>query len=92
MEKELNFAKGIPQLRDVDAFLWQEAGFRLKTVHGILSQREFLNALGHRIFCSTQYIRSSKNPEYTPEPDIVHELVVIDAFFHSIGPCCNVCR
>ncbi|KAM3143449.1 hypothetical protein pb186bvf_004510 [Paramecium bursaria] len=75
IENQLGFHHKIPQLRDIDAYLQAETGFRLKATHGILSQREFLNALGHRVFCCTQYIRHHKTPEYTPEPDIVHELV-----------------
>ena len=50
-------------------------GFTIKPTHGILSQREFLNALAFRVFCSTQYLRHYKHPDYTPEPDIVHEIV-----------------
>ncbi|CAD8057325.1 unnamed protein product [Paramecium sonneborni] len=75
IENALGFKYKIPQLRDIDAYLKAETGFRLKATHGILSQREFLNALGHRVFCCTQYIRHHSTPEYTPEPDIVHELV-----------------
>ena len=52
-----------------------ETGFRIKPVHGILSQREFLNAFAHKVFCCTQYIRHHDTPEYTPEPDIVHEII-----------------
>jgi phenylalanine-4-hydroxylase len=40
-----------------------------------LSQREFLNSFAFKLFCSTQYLRNVKNPDYTPEPDIVHEIV-----------------
>lgn len=47
----------------------------MKPTHGILSQREFLNAFAFKIFCSTQYLRNVKNPDYTPEPDIVHEII-----------------
>ncbi|CAD8116452.1 unnamed protein product [Paramecium sonneborni] len=75
IEQALGFKYKIPQLRDIDAYLRAETGFRIKATHGILSQREFLNALGHRVFCCTQYIRHHSTPEYTPEPDIVHELV-----------------
>lgn len=33
-----------------------------------------MNAFAFKIFCSTQYLRNVKNPDYTPEPDIVHEI------------------
>jgi phenylalanine-4-hydroxylase len=45
----------------------------MKPISGILTQREYLNCLAFRIFPSTQYIRHSLNPFYTPEPDILHE-------------------
>lgn len=65
----------VPQLDPISKYLYNKTGWRLKPVGGLLTQREFLNGLAFRIFHSTQYIRHPSVPLYTPEPDIVHELL-----------------
>jgi phenylalanine-4-hydroxylase len=65
----------IPQLEDLNQFLNKKSNWRIKPVNGILSQREFLNCLAFRTFCSTQFIRHPSRPDYTPEPDILHEFM-----------------
>lgn len=34
-----------------------------------------MNALAFKVFLSTQYLRHHVTPHYTPEPDIVHEII-----------------
>jgi len=65
----------IPQLRSVNARLQAATGFRMEPVMGLVQARTFLSHLGRRVFLSTQYVRHHSRPLYTPEPDIVHELI-----------------
>lgn len=68
-------AERVPQLREVDARLRRASGFGLRPVAGLVPAREFYAALAGRTFLSTQYIRHHSTPYYTPEPDIVHEII-----------------
>jgi len=64
----------VPQLADVNVRLG-ESGFRMLPVAGLISGRGFLSAMAQGVFLSTQYMRHHTVPFYTPEPDVVHELV-----------------
>lgn len=65
----------IPQLRELNTQLQAAAGFRMEPVAGLVTARTFMRYLGQRVFLSTQYIRHHSHPFYTPEPDVVHELI-----------------
>ena len=42
---------------------------------GLVPLEEFYGSLADRIFHSTQYIRHCAAPLYTPEPDLIHEVI-----------------
>lgn len=67
--------KRIPQLAEINEILRPRGGIRFMPVAGLVSEQAFLNYMGRGIFLSTQYIRHASRPLYTPEPDVVHELI-----------------
>lgn len=65
----------IPSLRELSTQLERLNGFKLEPIHGLVHPRQFLIRLSQNIMLCTQYIRHSSNPEFTPEPDIIHEVL-----------------
>lgn len=65
----------IPQLRDLSEKLESFHRFRLEAIEGLVDSRSFMGKLADRVMWCTQYIRHASRPEYTPEPDVVHEVV-----------------
>jgi phenylalanine-4-hydroxylase len=65
----------IPQLTDVTAALAPLTGFTYYPAAGLVGLREFYGSLADRTFWSTQYIRHHSVPLYTPEPDVIHEVI-----------------
>ncbi len=75
-KRDLGFSNDrIPQLTDMNRRLKELTGFRLAPIEGLVETRAFLSWLSFRTMLSTQYIRHHSKPEYTPEPDIVHEAI-----------------
>jgi phenylalanine-4-hydroxylase len=65
----------VPSLDDVSARLVACSDWRYVPAAGLVDLRTFYSALADRTFHSTQYIRHPALPLYTPEPDIVHEVI-----------------
>jgi phenylalanine-4-hydroxylase len=68
-------ADHVSQLDELSARLRPLTGFSYEPVPGLVSPRDFYRALGDGRFMSTQYIRHHSVPYYTPEPDVIHEIV-----------------
>jgi phenylalanine-4-hydroxylase len=65
----------VPQLAEVNVALTRATGFSMRPVAGLVGDRTFLGYLARDSFLATQYMRHPSRPLYTPEPDVVHELV-----------------
>lgn len=65
----------VPQLDQVSARLRPLTGWGYRAAPGLVPLREFYADLGARTFNSTQYLRHGSEPLYTPEPDIIHEVI-----------------
>jgi phenylalanine-4-hydroxylase len=64
----------IPALRDLSAALEREAGWRVARIPGLLHERDFFTLLSQRLFPSTDYIRGKEELDYTPAPDLFHDI------------------
>lgn len=68
-------ADRVPQLTEVSRRLAPRAGFRYLPVAGLAPLRDFYGSFAGGVFWSTQYLRHPSVPLYTPEPDVIHEVV-----------------
>lgn len=64
-----------PQLRDVSDTIQKLTGFRMTPVAGSTEARTFYEILADRTFLATQYIRHAARPGFSPEPDMIHEII-----------------
>src|SRR3954452_20703292 len=65
----------VPSLDELSERRAPLTGFRYVPAAGLVELREFYGTLRDRIFHSTQYVRHADVPLYTPEPDIIHEVI-----------------
>jgi phenylalanine-4-hydroxylase len=65
----------IPQLDEVGTRLRDLTGFAYHPAAGLVAFDEFYGSLADGVFHSTQYIRHHAQPLYTPEPDLIHEVI-----------------
>ncbi|HEY5430313.1 MAG TPA: phenylalanine 4-monooxygenase [Solirubrobacteraceae bacterium] len=65
----------IPQLDEVGDRLRPLTGFEYHPAAGLVAFEQFYGSLADGVFHSTQYIRHHARPLYTPEPDLIHEVI-----------------
>jgi phenylalanine-4-hydroxylase len=70
----------IPQFSQINKELAAH-NFRVHPVEGLIETRRFMEKLSEGTMLCTRYIRHHSSPHYTPEPDIVHEVMGHCVFF-----------
>ena len=63
----------IPQLRHLSEQLRNLSGMHLVPAEGPIPYRTFYSYIAKRGFPVTQFIRHGSRPEFTPEPDMIHD-------------------
>ena len=87
----------LPNLTEVSALLQPRTGWQSTPVSGFLPPDAFFEMLAARMFPTTTWLRSRDSMEYTPEPDIFHDVFghvpmhahpVFGNFLQSYGQIC----
>ncbi|AJC60568.1 hypothetical protein [Streptomyces sp. 769] len=64
-----------PRIDDLGQRLNNSTGFRLLPVDGLTPVADFYGRFAADIFSTALYLRCPSRPHYSPEPDMLHELV-----------------
>jgi phenylalanine-4-hydroxylase len=65
----------VPGLDEISDSISALTGWRYLPAAGLVPLDIFYRSLADRLFHSTQYVRHPAVPLYTPEPDIIHEVI-----------------
>ena len=65
----------IPHLGELDKTLQASTGVRLVPAEGLLHGKTYFELWADRVMPCTQFLRHGSQPEYTPEPDAIHDIV-----------------
>jgi phenylalanine-4-hydroxylase len=66
-------ADEVPQLRTLSERVRRETNMHLVPAEGALPYRTFYQYIAERGFPVTQFLRHGSHPEFTPEPDMIHD-------------------
>jgi phenylalanine-4-hydroxylase len=65
----------VPQLAEVSAALEELTGFRIAPTAGLAPLRAFYSAFADGVFHATQFLRHHSSSHFSPEPDMLHEVL-----------------
>ena len=73
--KRLNFTPDkIPALKDLSHVFFKTTGWKIARVPGLIHEQDFFKMLQRKVFPSTDYIRGKEELDYTPAPDLFHDM------------------
>lgn len=73
--KLMNFSSSqIPSLRELSNVLSSTSNWTVARVPGLIHEENFFSFLRRRVFPSTDYIREPHEIDYTPAPDLFHDI------------------
>ena len=73
--KKLNFTPDkIPALKDLSHVFNRTTGWKIARVPGLIHEQDFFAMLRRKVFPSTDYIRGKDELDYTPAPDLFHDM------------------
>lgn len=64
----------IPSLKDLSYIFNKITGWKVARVPGLIHEQNFFEMLQKKIFPSTDYIRGKEELDYTPAPDLFHDI------------------
>ena len=64
----------IPALSELSSILEETTNWKIARIPGLLHERDFFELLSKRIFPATDYIRGREEIDYTPAPDLFHDI------------------
>ncbi len=73
--RKLNFTpEKIPALKDLSNVFMKTTGWKVARVPGLIDVQDFFELLRRKVFPSTDYIRGKEELDYTPAPDLFHDM------------------
>ena len=64
----------IPALKDLSSVFKKTTGWKIARVPGLIDEQDFFELLRRKVFPSTDYIRGKEELDYTPAPDLFHDM------------------